>query len=112
MAGLSGVAVSLVLPVVIGPLTFVVMQGVKALSAVVDNLPPFVKRFAVALIAVLLTVAGNAAGVDLACNPDGGTTCLEVLDKDAVKALLSTGIAFGLHWAKAQAKAQAKKDKG
>lgn len=100
--GLSGIAVSLALPVVLGPLTFVVMQGLKALSAAVDRLPPMAKRFAVAVIAVGLSLLGNAAGIDLACNPDGGTTCLEVLDKDAVRAILSALIAFALHWAKQQ----------
>lgn len=99
---ISGMALSLVMPVIIGPIAFVAMQGIKAASAVVDALPPLAKRFAVALIAVVLTLVGGATGVDLSCNPDAGTTCLEVLDKDAVKAILSTGIAFALHWAKKQ----------
>lgn len=101
---LSSMALSLMLPVIIGPLTFVAMQFIKTASAAVDKLPALAKRFVVAAIAVVLTIAGNAAGIDLSCNPEGGTTCLEVLDKDAVKALLSTGIAFALHWAKQQAK--------
>lgn len=92
------------LPILLGPLTFVVMQGIKALSAAIDALPGTVKRFIVAGIAVALTLAGNAAGIDLSCNPDAGTTCLEVLDKDAVKALLSAAIAFLLHWARGQVK--------
>ena len=95
----------ILLPVVLGPLTFVVMQGIKALSATIDRLPGTAKRFLVAGIAVALTLLGNATGLDLTCNPDAGTTCLEVLDKDAVKAILSAAIAFLLHWAKAQAKA-------
>lgn len=99
---LSGLALSLALPVFIGPLTFVVMQGLKSLSAIVDNLPPTAKRFIVALIAVLLTLLGNFAGVDLRCDPEAGTNCLELLDKDAVKAVLSAAIAFAFHWAKKQ----------
>lgn len=99
---ITGIAVSLVVPIVVGPLSFVVMQGVKSLSAMVDALPPTTKRFIVAFIAVALTTLGGAAGIDLHCDPDLGTTCLEVLDKDVVKALLSTGIAFALHWAKQQ----------
>lgn len=99
---LSGLALSLALPMVLGPLTFVVMQGLKALSVAIDNLPAMAKRFVVAGIAVGLSLLGGAAGLDLTCNPDAGTTCLELLDKDAVRALLSTGIAFALHWAKQQ----------
>lgn len=95
----------ILLPVLLGPLTFVVMQGLKALSAAIDRLPVTVKRFLVAGIAVALTMAGNAVGIDLHCDPEAGTTCLEVLDKDAVRALLSAAIAFLLHWARGQAKA-------
>lgn len=97
---LSGIALSLVLPIFVGPLTFVAMQGLKSLSVIVDGLPVTAKRFVVALIAVLLTLAGKATGLDLYCDPEAGTTCLEVLDKDAVKAILSASIAFLLHWAK------------
>lgn len=105
---MSKMLLPLVLPVVLGPLVFVVMQGLKAVSATVDRLPAVVKRVAVGVIAALLTVAGGATGVELACDPEAalaaGGTCLEVLDKDAVKAVLTAAIAFGLHWAKAQAK--------
>ena len=102
---MSKVLLPVLLPILLGPLTFVVMQGLKALSAAIDRLPVTIKRFLVAGIAVALTLAGKAAGVDLHCDPEAGTTCLEVLDKDAVKALLSAAIAFLLHWAKAQTKA-------
>lgn len=99
---ISNVALSLVMPVIVGPIAFVAMQALKAASVAVDKLPPAVKRFVVALIAVVLTLVGNATGVDLSCNPEAGTTCLEVLDKDAIKALISTAIAFALHWVKKQ----------
>jgi hypothetical protein len=102
--GLSGLALSLALPLIIGPLTFVVMQGLKTVSAAVDALPPTAKRFAVAGIAVGLSLVGQATGLNLACTPDAGTTCLELLDADAVKAILSAAIAFALHWAKQQTK--------
>lgn len=99
---ISNVALSLVMPVIVGPIAFVVMQALKTASVAVDKLPPAIKRFAVALIAVVLTLVGNATGVDLSCNPEAGTTCLEVLDKDAIKAVISTAIAFALHWVKKQ----------
>jgi len=68
---------SATIPLIIGPLTFVVMQGLKALSATVDALPGVAKRFA---------VAG-----------------MSTLDKDAVKSVLAAGIAYLLHLAKKKA---------
>lgn len=102
---MSGIALKVLLPVLLGPLTFVIMQALKTLSAAVDRLPPTAKRFIVAGIAVGLTLVGKVIGVDLSCDPNAGTTCLEMLDSDAVKALLSAAIAFLLHWGKAQTKA-------
>lgn len=93
-----------VLPIILGPLTFVVMQLLKQASNAVENLPPMMKRFVVAGIATALTLVGTATGVDLSCNQELSATCLDVLDKDAVRAVLSAGIAFLLHYAKNAAK--------
>jgi len=93
---------SAVLPLVIGPITFVVMQGIKALSVTVDALPAVAKRFAVAAIAVVLTVAANLSGVDVTCDPDATTNCLSTLDTNAVKGIVAAGIAYLIHLAKKQ----------
>lgn len=84
-------------PLLLGPLTFVVMQQLKILSTMVDTLPVTAKRFAVAAIAVLLTVVSKSAGVELACDANAVESCLTTLDQDAVRAALATGVAYLLH---------------
>ena len=91
---------SATVPLVVGPITFVVMQGLKGLSATVDALPPIAKRFAVAAIAVVLTVASHLSGVEVACDPNGVQDCLSTLDTDAVKGMVAAAIAYALHLAK------------
>ena len=88
-------------PIVIGPLTFLTMQQIKKLSQVVDSLSPTVKRVVVMLIASTLTLLGSALGIDFGCSVDAGTNCLSTLDKDALKAVVSAALAFGLHYLKA-----------
>lgn len=92
----------LIIPVIIGPLTFVVMQGLKALSATIDALPPVAKRISVLVVATLLTGLGTWAGVDFNCDPNGAVNCLSTVDKDAVKAVLAAVIAFLMHFVKQQ----------
>lgn len=102
---MKNMLLTLLLPVIVGPLSFALMQVLKVASATVDRLPAMVKRFVVALIAVGLTLLGNVTGLNLHCDPEAGTTCLEVLDQDAVKAILGAGLAYGLHWLKRLPKA-------
>lgn len=92
--------INAVLPLVVGPLTFVVMQGLKALSVTVDALPPVAKRFAVMVIAIGLTALGTVSGVDFQCNAEAGVNCLADIDKDAVKAVVGAALAFVMHYAK------------
>jgi hypothetical protein len=96
----SSFLVNAVAPLIVGPLTFVVMQGLKALSTTVDALPSVAKRVAVFVIAVALTAIGAATGVDFNCNAETGVNCLQTLDKDAVKAVVGAALAFVLHYAK------------
>lgn len=100
---MNTILLSVAVPMILGPLTFVVMQGIKALSTTVDALPSVAKRFAVAGIAIALTIAANLAGVDVACDPNGVENCLNTLDKEAVKGLLAAGIAYLLHLTKKKA---------
>lgn len=88
------------LPLIVGPLTFVVMQGLKALSVTVDGLSPVAKRVAVMLIAIALTALGAASGVDFQCDVEGTVNCLDTLDKDAVKAVVAAALAYIMHFAK------------
>lgn len=95
-------ALSLLLPVIVGPLTFVTMQSIKRLSAFVDAQSPTVKRFAVAAIAFALTLVGKLTGVDVPCTPD--ENCLALLDQDTVKAVVGAVLAYALHGIKNAAK--------
>jgi hypothetical protein len=91
---------SLALPLLVGPITFAIMQVLKTASAKVDALPSVAKRFAVAAIAVALTFGAKAAGVDLHCDLSTDANCLTALDQDTVKALVGAALAFGMHFLK------------
>lgn len=75
----------------IGTIAFLVMQQFKRLSYKVDELSPGLKRGAVALIALILTTIGAAAGVPVICEPD--VNCLTSLDQSTIEALLKVGLA-------------------
>lgn len=91
-------ALSLLLPAIVGPVTFAVMQALKKVSAWVDAQSPLTKRVAVALIAFLLTLVGKLTGVEVLCAPD--TDCLAALDHETIKAMVGAALAFALHGAK------------
>jgi hypothetical protein len=97
---MKSLALSLLAPLVVGPLSFALMQSLKRLSAVVDALPPVTKRFAVTAIAIGLTVAGRVAGIEVPCEQD--VNCLPALTQDSLKAILAASLAFILHWLKQQ----------
>ena len=101
---MKSLALSLIAPLIVGPLTFALMQALKRLSAVVDALPPVTKRFAVTAIAVALTFVGRFAGVEIPCEAD--VNCLPALTQDSVKAVVAAVIAFALHWLKQNGKAK------
>lgn len=94
---MSGLALTLLTPLVVGPLTFLAMQGLKATNALIDAQSPTVKRFLVALIAAALTSIGAALGVNIECDPDAAVSCLATLDKEAVKAIVAAIVAFAVH---------------
>lgn len=97
---MKNMVLSLLVPVIVGPLTFAAMQALKVASATVDKLPPIAKRFAVAVIAVVLTVVGRVTGVDVACDAEASENCLALLGRDEVKAIIGASLAFALHWVK------------
>lgn len=101
---MSGLLLSVLGPVVIGPLTFLIMQQLKHVSAAVEKLPVTAKRFAVAGIAGVLTLISSVTGVAVPCDVSADVNCLPLLDKDVVKALVSAAVAFGIHALKKSAK--------
>ncbi len=95
---MKSLALSLLVPLLVGPMSFALMQSLKRLSAMVDALSPVAKRFAVATIAVVLTMAGRFAGVEVPCEQD--VNCLPALTQDSLKAIVAAALAFILHWLK------------
>lgn len=81
---------ALFFPLLVGFLARAVMQGLKALSGVVDNLPPWAKQVTVVLIAALLSALGAWVGVDF------GTT-LGAVPETAITALLAAIFAMVTH---------------
>lgn len=94
---MSKMLLSLLGPVLIGPLTFLVMQWLKRLNDTIDTLPSSAKRITVVAVAAILTLVANVTGIDLHCDATADTSCLALLDQDTVKALVASAVAFGLH---------------
>ena len=94
---MSTLLLSLLGPVVIGPLTFLLMQGLKAGTTLVDGLPPLAKRLVVAGIAMVITLVASLTGVPIHCDVQADVNCLTMLDHDTVKAVVAAGVAFLLH---------------
>lgn len=97
---MTGLALTLLTPIVVGPLTFLAMQGIKATNALIDAQSPLVKRVLVAVIAVGLTNVAALLGVNVQCDPDTTTSCLAALDKEAVKAMVAAAVAYAVHFLK------------
>lgn len=94
---MTGLALTLLTPIIVGPLTFLAMQGLKSTNAMIDTLPPTAKRFLVALIAAALTSIGAALGINIECDPEAATSCLATLDKEAVKTIVAAIVAYAVH---------------
>lgn len=83
-------ALSLILPLLVGPVSVQIGRVVLNLTAWIDKLPALVKQIVSAIITVLLTVAALKIGHPL---PD----TLAGVNTDAIVSLLNMGIAFLLH---------------
>ena len=94
---MSNLLLSLLGPVVIGPLTFLLMQALKATTTLVDGLPPLAKRLVVAGIAMVVTLIASLTGAPIHCDVASGVNCLTLLDHDSVKAVVAAVVAYALH---------------
>lgn len=97
---MTGLALTLLTPIIVGPLTFLAMQGLKATNALIDAQSPFVKRLLVAVIASALTAISAATGINVACDVQSGANCLAELDKETVKAIVAAIVAYAVHFLK------------
>jgi hypothetical protein len=97
---MTGLVLSLATPFLVGPLTFLAMQGIKTANVFVDMQSPWLKRILVAAIAFAVTMAAKVTGVEVACSADATTSCLELLSRDDVKAMVAALVAYALHFLK------------
>lgn len=97
---MKSLALSLLAPVLVGPVTFLLMQYLKKASGWVETQPSTVKRLLVAVIAFVLTFLAHLTGVTLPCDVNSGINCLATLDNDAVKALVASALAYLIHGTK------------
>lgn len=103
MGFLSDRILSLLLPIIAGPIVFLVVQGMKRAWGWLDRQPGLVKQGLAIAVAALLTAAYRSLGV---VPPDGcgtvaayGVTdaCWVALQGDWVKAVVSALLAMALH---------------
>lgn len=86
--------IGLLLPVILGPITYYAMQGLKALIGIVDRAPSHVKQALVFVIGPLLAALATFSNQELAC----GTSCtLTDIGPTFIKGVIASGIAFLLH---------------
>lgn len=74
----------------VGTIAFLALQQVKKLSYTVDNLPPWAKKGAVALISLVLTSVFSWAKVDAVCTE--GVNCLTELDAGTIEVIVQAAL--------------------
>lgn len=102
MSWLQTQAFNLILPIILGPVVFAAVQGLKMASGWIDSRPAWQKKVLVPAIAILVTAGTSALGGGVSCDASSVniTDCLDQFSPDALKALFGSGVAFLLHWLK------------
>lgn len=103
-------ALGILVPVLIAPLAYVVVQNLKAFITALDRAPAWVKQGVVLLIVTLLSAVAQMAGVVLpdTCASGDRSTCLTALtDTNAMKILLTGILTMLVHAGKKQEEASA-----
>lgn len=99
-------AFAFVIPMLMGPLVYLAMKGLKASSAWVDKQGPALKRTLVVAIAILVTAGANLVGQGSAISCDtsavNAADCLNQITPDILKAVLAAGVAMFLQFLKKQ----------
>lgn len=95
-------AFDFVIPMLLGPLVYVIVKFLKQISAWIDNQGPAIKRTLVVAVAILVTAGTNLVGQPIACdvNATDVADCLGQITPDILKAILASGTAFLLHYLK------------
>jgi hypothetical protein len=101
-------AIALAVPVVIGPLAFVLTQWLKRSIAVLDAARPHVKQAVVLALSFVLAGVVKYAGAYLPPLCDGGgdtVGCLNAIaDPQAMQVIVAALVAFALHAGQQQTK--------
>ena len=97
-------AYNFVLPMLLGPIVYLVVRYLKQISGWVDAQGPAIKRTLVVAIAILVTAGTNLVGQPIQCDTDAlnAADCLNQLTPEILKAILASGTAFLLHYLKKQ----------
>jgi hypothetical protein len=96
-------AVEMGLAWIVGPLAMLTMQGLKMAVAGIEALPAWQKRAVVVFVASVLTVLGQALGVDFGVTSES-LNGLAAIELETVKVALASALALGLHALKKAAK--------
>lgn len=90
-------ALDLLLPYLLGPLVFLVMQGIKRASAAVDRLPAWAKQGVVFVVAQAFVFLQSWSNQTLAC---GSACTLADIGPEFVKGVLVAISAVLMHFLK------------
>lgn len=81
---------------IVAPAAFYLIQNLKKYVAWVDQLTPWKKRAFVVVTVTVLTILGQATGVDFGVTEATFSQVAE-LDVEAVKVVLGSGFAMAIH---------------
>jgi hypothetical protein len=85
------------LPLVVGTVTFGLVQLLKQGSAFINSQPALVKRALAVAVAFVVTVLAETVGMPSPCTLAGAEGCLESLTPNAVEGLVGALVAMALH---------------
>jgi hypothetical protein len=90
-------AIDLLLPYLLGPLVFLVVQGLKKASDAIDRLPVWAKQGVVFVVAQAFVFLQSWSDQSLAC---GNACTLADIGPEFIKGVLVAASAFLLHFLK------------
>jgi len=94
---MNAMLIKVMVPVIVGPLSYFLMQWLKSVSGKVDALPPLPKRAIVLVLVSVITELAAISGIGSDCDGSSLSACLATLDQDALKAAVGAALAFGIH---------------
>lgn len=89
--------VIMLVPLVVGTLTFAAVQGLKRVSALVEAQSPAAKRILALVIAFSITWLAERLGTPSPCTVAAAEGCLESLTPTAIQGLVGALVAMAVH---------------